>query len=86
MQWHSSLGEHSGTSLDHHRRTAQVVFRGLRIGMLHEVLFQDDFVNKALVAGPVVFTQWRRQGDMKGEIAMAVRQILKVVVVKDFLL
>ncbi len=50
---HPARPGHSGAGLDHHRRPAQVVFRGGGVGMGAQVVLEHDLVDKADVAGPV---------------------------------
>ena len=62
---HAKFGEHLGAGLDHHRGSAEVVFHGLRIGMILEVLFQDHLVDESLQSVPGVLRKWCREGKME---------------------
>ena len=46
--------QHLRASLDHHGRTAQVVFYGGRVAMFLEILFPDNIMDEADRPGPIV--------------------------------
>lgn len=51
----SKVGEHFNTGFDHHRRTAEVVFDGLGIGVGLQVILEDDLMDKSGEAAPLIF-------------------------------
>ena len=67
---HAEIVEHFGHRLDHHRRAAEVVLDGFRIGVIVQVVLERDLVDEAGEAGPVVFRQGRGKSEMEGKVRM----------------
>lgn len=77
--------EHIGACFDHHGRAAKVEFDGFGIWVLFEEFDEDDFVDEAGVALPMVIGQGVGEGDMEIEVRVTGGEVVKEIVVKDFL-
>ena len=52
---HAEVVEHFHNSGEHHGRSAEVVFNFFRLGVVFQIVIQQNLVDEAGVAGPVVF-------------------------------
>lgn len=53
--------------------------------MFAQMLVQNNLMNKSMMAGPVIFRERIREGEMESEVSVRFRKLHKIVVVEDFL-
>ena len=63
----------------HHRRTTHVELDLVDVRVVLQVVVVDDLVDEAGVAGPVVFGQGIREGDVVGEVRELLFDRLEIV-------
>src|ERR1035437_2352174 len=56
---HPNLSQHSGASLDHHGRTAEIIFDGSGVCVLTQVSIEHHLMDETSMASPVVLRQGR---------------------------
>ena|SRR5487761_1505470 len=82
---HPDFGKHSGASLDHHGRAAEIIFDRQGMDVFAEVVLQHDLVDKADMASPVVLRQRRGERQVEGKVVVRPGEVFKVVFIEDLL-
>src|ERR1017187_948069 len=70
VHWNLEVREHSGTRLDYHRRTAEIVLGGCRERVFPQVLVEHNLMDEPDVTRPVVLRLRRRMSQVEREVVV----------------